>query len=70
VCVLKEKGMVIVVDCKRCGVKMAKWKRSPEDETLHPFPFDSICGHCITEEEVKRVYPLAYPKKSNGKLLG
>jgi hypothetical protein len=60
---LREKGMVIIVNCKRCGVKMAKWKRSKEDEEAHPFHFDSICGRCITEEEVRKVHPLAYPKK-------
>lgn len=60
---MKEKGMAITVNCKRCGVKMAKWKRSPEDEAAHPFPFDDICGRCITEAEARKAYPLAYKKK-------
>jgi len=42
---------------------MAKWKRSPEDEAAHPFPFDGICGHCITEAEARKAYPLAYKRK-------
>lgn len=56
---MKEKGQVIAVNCKRCGVKMMKWKRSVEDEAEHPFPFDSICGRCITQEEVWKIYPLS-----------
>jgi ribosomal protein S27AE len=56
--------MVVIVNCKRCGVKMAKWQRSPEDEASKPFPFDSICGRCITTEKAKRGYPLAYKKIS------
>jgi hypothetical protein len=35
---MKEKGQVIAVNCKRCGVKMMKWKRSVEEEAEHPFP--------------------------------
>jgi hypothetical protein len=54
---LKDKGHAIVVNCKRCGKKMAKWQRSKKDEEAHPFPFDSICGKCISPEEVSRVYP-------------
>lgn len=56
---MKERGQFIVVNCKRCGVKMAKWKRSPEDEAAHPFSFDNICGRCITQEEVWEIYPLS-----------
>lgn len=55
----KEKGHSIVVNCKRCGAKMAKWQWSKEDEETHPFPFDSICGFCITPEEVVQHYPNA-----------
>jgi hypothetical protein len=36
---------------------MMKWQRPKEDEEAHPFPFDSICGFCITPEEVARHYP-------------
>jgi hypothetical protein len=43
---------------------MMKWQRSKEDEEAYPFPFDSICGRCITTEEAKRAYPLAYKKIS------
>jgi len=56
--------MVVTVTCKRCGIKMAKWKRSAEDEAEHPFPFDSICGFCISPKEVARVYP-----NTKGKIL-
>jgi len=56
---MKEKGQVIVVNCKRCGVKMAKWQRSAEEEAEHPFPFDGICGRCITQEEIWAIYPLS-----------
>lgn len=56
---MREKGMVVTVTCKRCGIKMSKWKRSAEDEAEHPFPFDSICGRCITQEEVWKIYPLS-----------
>jgi len=61
---MSEKGMVVTVTCERCGIKMAKWKRSAEDEAEHPFPFDSICGKCICPKEVARVYP-----NTNGKVL-
>jgi len=54
---MKERGQVIVVDCKRCGKKMSKWQRPKELEEAHPFPFDSICGFCTTPEEVARYYP-------------
>lgn len=54
---MRERGQVIRVNCKRCGAKMAKWKRSAEDEAEHPFPFDSICGFCISPEEVNKQYP-------------
>jgi ribosomal protein S26 len=56
---LKEKGQVIVVNCKRCCRKMPKWKRSAEIEVSYPFPFDSIFGLCITEKEIRRYYPVA-----------
>ena len=56
---MRERGQVIRVNCKRCGREMAKWQRSKEDEEAHPFPFDSICGRCITQEEVWKVYPLS-----------
>lgn len=56
---MREKGQSIAINCKRCGVKMAKWQRSKEDEEAHPFPFDSICGQCITQKEVWIVYPLS-----------
>jgi len=49
---LKEKGQVIRVHCKRCGKEMVKWQRSNEDEELHPFVFDRICGFCITEGDL------------------
>lgn len=42
---------------------MTKWKRSPEDEAENPFPFDGICGRCVTEAEARKAYPLAYKKK-------
>jgi hypothetical protein len=61
---LKEKGQVIVVNCKRCGRKMPNWQRSAELEASHPFPFDRICGLCITEDEAKKAYPSAYPRKA------
>lgn len=54
---MKGRGQVISINCKRCGREMAKWQRSKEDEEAHPFPFDSICGFCITPEEVARRYP-------------
>jgi hypothetical protein len=47
---------------------MSKWQRPIELEEAHPFPFDSICGFCITPEEVARHYPNSrgvYLKKSN-----
>jgi hypothetical protein len=56
---MRERGQVIRVNCRRCGREMAKWQRSKEDEEAHPFPFDSICGFCITPEEVLRHYPNA-----------
>ena len=56
---MKEKGMVIVADCKRCGKKIPKWQRSKELEEAHPYSFDSICGFCITPEEVILHYPNA-----------
>lgn len=56
---MREKGMVMTVTCKRCGIKMPKWKRSAEDEAEHPFPFDCICGRCITQEEAWKVYSLS-----------
>lgn len=32
---------------------MAKWERwPPELEIQHPYPFDMICGYCLTKEEV------------------
>ena len=31
---------------------MAKWQRSKEDEEIHLFFFDKICGPCITEEDI------------------
>jgi hypothetical protein len=55
---LKEKGMVVTVTCKRCDVQMTKWKRSAEDESQTPFPFDRICGRYITQKEVWNAYPL------------
>jgi hypothetical protein len=56
---MKERGQVIVVNCKKCGKEMPKWQRSKELEEAHPFPFDSICGLCISPEEVARYYPNA-----------
>lgn len=61
---LKEKGYSIIVNCKRCGVKMAKQQRSKEDEEAYPFPFDSICGRCITVAEARKAYPLAYKRRT------
>jgi ribosomal protein S26 len=54
---MKERGQVIVVNCKRCGREMPKWELLIKREVTHPFPFDSICGFCITPEEVARHYP-------------
>ncbi|MGP8153220.1 MAG: hypothetical protein ACLQBQ_03620 [Smithella sp.] len=31
---------------------MAKWQGSKEDEEVHPFFYDRICGFCITEEDI------------------
>ena len=49
---MREKGQPITVNCKRCGVKMLKWQRPREDGKAHPYPFDSICGRCITPKEI------------------
>jgi hypothetical protein len=31
---------------------MLKWDRGPEFEAAFPFRFDSICGACITRDEL------------------
>ena len=46
------KGCVIIVGCKRCGCQMLKWDRGPELEAAFPFKLDSICGACITRDEL------------------
>lgn len=61
---MKERAQVIRVNCNRCGKEMLKYQRSREDEEKFPFPFDSICGFCITPAEVSRHYP-----KSRGAYL-
>ena len=46
------KGQVIRTNCKRCGVLMLKWERNPRElEVTHPYPFDKVCGHCLTRQE-------------------
>lgn len=50
---MQDKGQIIRVNCKRCGFKMLKWERIPRElDAIHPYPFDKICGHCLTKQEV------------------
>lgn len=50
---IKDKGQIIRTTCKRCGVVMLKWERWPlELEITHPYPFDRVCGRCLTQQEV------------------
>lgn len=54
-----DKGQVVRVNCKRCGRVMPKWEWLIKRKDSKPFPFDSICGYCITDEEVRQYYPAA-----------
>ena len=50
---MQDKGQLIRVNCKRCGFKMLKWERIPRElEIMFPYPFDKICGRCLTRQEV------------------
>jgi len=50
---VKASGQTIRTNCKRCSVEMLKWERQPRElETTHPFPFDRVCGRCLTQQEV------------------
>jgi hypothetical protein len=50
---MQDKGQIIRINCKRCGEKMLKWERNPRElETMFPYPFDKICGRCLTKQEV------------------
>ncbi len=52
-----KKGRVILVSCKRCDRLMFKWQRFPiELDVTHPFPFDRVCGRCLTQQEVDFYY--------------
>jgi hypothetical protein len=62
--IVTEKGQVIRINCKRCGVVMAKWERRPQElETIYPYPFDKVCGHCLTKQEVD------FYKKTGGLIM-
>jgi len=51
--IIKDKGQIIRTTCKRCWVMMLKWERWPRElEVQFPYPFDRICGHCLTKQEV------------------
>ena len=39
------------------------YQRRIEGQAENPFPFDSICGRCITEAEERKAYQLVYKKK-------
>jgi hypothetical protein len=61
---VKEEGQIIRTNCKRCGVAMLKWERQPRElETTHPYPFDRVCGRCLTEQEVD------FYKKTGGMIM-
>lgn len=61
---MKDKGQIIRVKCKRCGKMMLKWERWPiELETVYPYPFDRICGRCLTQQEVD------FYKKTGGLIM-
>lgn len=52
-----KSGKVILVSCKRCDVLMLKYQRIPiELDITNPFPFDRVCGHCLTQKEVDLHY--------------
>ena len=53
---MQDQGQVIRVNCKRCGGIMAKWERTPLTpgvlDVTYPFPFDKVCGRCLTKQDV------------------
>lgn len=63
----KDKGQIIRTNCKRCGARMLKWERwTKELETTNPYPFEGVCGHCLTQREVDSHYGRVKPGKKVG----
>ena len=54
---IKDKGQITRTSCTRCGSSMLKWERWPKElEVTNPYPFEGVCGGCLTQEEVDAHY--------------
>lgn len=53
----KNRGQIARTSCVRCGSSMLKWERWPKElETTNPYPFEGVCGRCLTQKEVDAHY--------------
>lgn len=55
--IFRDNGQISRTNCKRCGVVMLKWERWPKElEVTNLYPFEGVCGHCLTQHEVDAHY--------------